>query len=109
MGGASRAHQRGNRLPLGRQEFGEMEEFFFLRPTPIHFANARIQPFVPTCFGLLGRLAVQQRGHPRPLLFAVLLDGRLENLIFRILPNTTLQKNTDHTTVAVVYVLNDGM
>ena len=50
----------------------------------------------PPYLALLGRLAVEQRGDPGPLVLAVLHDGRLEDLILRVAPDAALDHHSRH-------------
>ena len=50
----------------------------------------RIEPLVPPCFTLLRRFSVQERSNSSPLVLAVLHDGRLQDLVLRVLPDAAL-------------------
>ena len=49
-----------------------------------------VEPLVPASLALLGGLADEQRRDARPLVLAVLHDGRLEDLVLRVLPHAAL-------------------
>lgn len=67
-----------------------MQQLLILLLTPLDLLDARVQPFVPSSLALLGRLARQQRGHACPLIEAILGDGRLEDLVLDVGPDTSL-------------------
>mmetsp|Transcript_20181 Transcript_20181/g.32242 ORF Transcript_20181/g.32242 Transcript_20181/m.32242 type:complete len:267 (+) Transcript_20181:594-1394(+) len=74
--------------PLTRHDLGEMQQFLVLGLTPLRLLDARVQPFVPTRFALLGRLAHQQRRDARPLIQTVLHHGCFQDLVLGVLPHT---------------------
>ncbi len=49
---------------------------------------------VPAGLALFWRLSVQQRRNTRPLVFAVLHDGHLEDFILRVLPHAALDDDS---------------
>ncbi|CRK27851.1 hypothetical protein BN1708_004512 [Verticillium longisporum] len=88
VGGA--ADDGGNGAPLGRHELGEVQELLVLLLAPFDLLDAGVEPFVPSRFALLGRLARQQGRHARPLVEAIFRHGGLEDLILNVGPDASL-------------------
>ena len=61
-----------------------------LRVAASYLLDGRVKPLVPARLALLGGLADEQRRDARPLVLAVLHDGRLEDLVLRVLPHAAL-------------------
>ena len=83
---------------LGGHELGQVEQLLVLvaRPLALGLLDGGVQPLEPARLALLGRLAVQQRADSRPLVFAVLHDGFLEDLVLDVAPDAALDHAVRH-------------
>lgn len=52
--------------------------------------NGGVEPLVPAGLALLGGLANEERGDPRPLVLPIFHNRRLEDLILGVLPHASL-------------------
>lgn len=90
---------RRNGPPLRWHELGKVEQFLLLLARPLRLLDAGVEPLIPTCLALFGRLPVQQRCNTGPLVGAILHHRRLENLILRVAPRAALDEDARHVGV----------